>query len=90
MLSISNNGATQTAIKFNAKFLTVDGQRIGVTYATGPWVPGVDPATIKILPKRYAFPACALLSQATYSNRALGEYLADAAHKVALADREAA
>lgn len=32
----------------------------------------------------------ALLSQAIYSNKALGEYLAGCAHKVAIADREAA
>lgn len=32
----------------------------------------------------------ALLSQATYSNAALGEYLAACAHKVAVADRGAA
>ena len=44
-------------IKFNAKHITLNGKRIGVTYSAGPWVPGVDPATIKIRPRKYAFPA---------------------------------
>jgi hypothetical protein len=33
-------------------------------------------------------PVRALLSQATYSNKALGEYLANAARKVATEDRK--
>ena len=32
----------------------------------------------------------ALVAEATFRNRALGEYMADAARKVAVADREAA
>jgi hypothetical protein len=43
------------AIKINHKFITVNGKRAGVTYATGPWV-GIDQATIKVRPKRYSFP----------------------------------
>ena len=44
------------SIKINSKFLTVNGKRVGVTYATGPWVDGVDQTTIKIRPKKYSFP----------------------------------
>jgi hypothetical protein len=44
------------AIKINSKFISVNGKRAGVTYATGPWINGVDPTTIKIRPKKYSFP----------------------------------
>jgi hypothetical protein len=44
-------------IKISKGFITVDGKRVGVTYRAGPWIAGVDPATIKISPKRYSFPA---------------------------------
>lgn len=44
-------------VKINSKFITVDGKRVGVTYAAGQWVEGVDPTTIKIRPKKYSFPA---------------------------------
>lgn len=43
-------------IKISKKFLTVDGQRVGIWITTGPWVEGVDPATIKIRPKKHRFP----------------------------------
>jgi hypothetical protein len=39
-------------IKFNSKFVTVDGKRVGVTYSVGPWVAGVNPDLIKIHPRR--------------------------------------
>lgn len=38
--------------------ITVDGKRVGVRYFTGPWIEGVDPATIKIRPRKAStFPA---------------------------------
>lgn len=37
-------------ITISAKNITVNGKRVRVSYATGPWVKGVDPATIKIRP----------------------------------------
>lgn len=40
-----------TSIKFAAKFVTVNGKRVGVTYSAGPWVPGVNPDLIKIRPR---------------------------------------
>lgn len=40
------------AIKFSEKFITANGKRVGVYYSAGPWVPGVDPALIKIRPRR--------------------------------------
>jgi hypothetical protein len=43
-------------IKINSKFISVNGKRAGVTYATGPWIAGVDQTTIKIRPKQYSFP----------------------------------
>lgn len=43
-------------IKINSKFISVNGKRAGVSYAAGPWVPGVDPTTIKICPKKFSFP----------------------------------
>lgn len=46
-----------TAVKINAKHITVAGKRIGVTYSAGPWVPGVNPDLIKIRPRRSSFPA---------------------------------
>jgi hypothetical protein len=40
------------------RFISHNGKRVGVTYTTGPWVAGVDPATIKIRPRRSSsFPA---------------------------------
>lgn len=44
-------------IKINSKFISVNGKRAGVTYASGPWVGGIDPTTIKIRPKKYSFPS---------------------------------
>lgn len=44
-------------IKINSKFLTINGKRVGIYINAGPWVPGVDPATIKITPRKYSFPA---------------------------------
>lgn len=41
-------------IKFSEKFITANGKRIGVTYTSGPWAPGVDQALIKIRPRRGA------------------------------------
>lgn len=37
-------------ITITAKNVTVNGKRVRVSYAAGPWVAGVDPATIKIRP----------------------------------------
>lgn len=51
------NTRTAPAIKIGKSFITVNGKRVGVRYSAGPWVAGVDPATIKIRPKQYAFPA---------------------------------
>lgn len=46
------------ATKISAKFLTVDGKRVGVSYSAGPWVAGVNPDTIKIRPRAKSyFPA---------------------------------
>ncbi len=42
------------SIKFSPKFITANGKRVGVYYSAGPWVPGVDPALIKIRPRRGA------------------------------------
>lgn len=50
----------------------------------------VLPALFERTAQMVNLPVRALLSQATYSNQALGEYLANAARKVAIADREAA
>lgn len=45
-----------TTIKSDS--ITVGGKRIGVRYSVGPWIDGVDPATIKIRPrKETSFPA---------------------------------
>jgi hypothetical protein len=44
-------------IKINAKHITINGKRVGVTYSAGPWVHGVNPDLIKIRPRRSAFPA---------------------------------
>lgn len=43
--------------KANRINLTVNGIRCGITISAGPWVEGVNPATIKIRPKKYSFPA---------------------------------
>lgn len=45
------------SIKINTKFISVNGQRAGVSYAAGPWVPGVNPDLIKIRPRHAFFPA---------------------------------
>jgi hypothetical protein len=37
--------------------ITHQGKRVGVRYYVGPWVPGIDPALIKIRPRKHAFPA---------------------------------
>lgn len=57
----------------------------------------IVPADAYVLPALFErtadlvkMPVRSLLSQATYSNRALGEYLASAARKVAAQDRGAA
>lgn len=50
----------------------------------------VLPALFERTAQLVNLPVRALLSQATYSNKALGEYLASAARKVADADRSAA
>lgn len=39
-----------TEVKFSRLYMTVAGKRIRVSYVTGPWVEGVDPATLKIRP----------------------------------------
>jgi hypothetical protein len=44
-------------VSINAKQITVDGIRCGVTYAAGPWIGNVDPSTIKVRPRRQVFPA---------------------------------
>ena len=36
--------------------LTVDGKRCGITIASGPWIEGVNPALIKLRPKKNIFP----------------------------------
>jgi len=50
----------------------------------------VLPALFERSAQMAGMPVRSLLSQATYSNRELGEYLAKAARKVAREDREAA
>lgn len=42
--------------KIGRATITHDGKRVGVRYDRGPWVPGVNPATIKIRPRGRAFP----------------------------------
>lgn len=44
-------------ITLSKSFLTVDGKRAGVRIDAGPWVAGVNPATIKVRCKRGTFPA---------------------------------
>ena len=45
------------SITISQKFLTVNGKRVGVVYDSGPWVEGVNPALVKIRPRRArAFP----------------------------------
>ena len=39
-----------TNVKFSQFYLTVAGKRTRVSYNRGPWVEGVNPATIKIRP----------------------------------------
>ena len=44
--------------KINRTCITHEGKRVGVRYFVGPWVGGIDPATIKIRPRRgLSFPA---------------------------------
>lgn len=50
----------------------------------------VLPALFERSAQMAGMPVRALLSQATYTNQPLGEYLANAARKVASEDREAA
>lgn len=50
----------------------------------------VLPALFERSAQMAGLPVRSLLSQATYSNHALGEYLANAARKVAREDREVA
>jgi hypothetical protein len=38
--------------KISSTCITHDGKRVGVRYFAGPWAAGVDPATIKIRPRR--------------------------------------
>ena len=60
------------SIKFSkigkVHYLTINGKRIGVYYATGPWIAGVDPTTIKITPKQYSFPTEARAAFAIENN----------------------
>ena len=45
-------------IRLTKTALTANGKRVGVRYDAGPWVEGVDPATIKIRLRRgNVFPA---------------------------------
>lgn len=44
-------------MKLSAKFLTINGQRVGITITKGPWVAGVPAELIKVRPKRGYFPA---------------------------------
>lgn len=64
--------------------LVIFARRFNVAVADAYVLPALFERTAQMV----NLPVRALLSQATYSNRALGEYLANAAHKVALADRE--
>jgi hypothetical protein len=50
----------------------------------------VLPALFEGAARKVGMPTEALLAQATYSNPPLGEYLADAARKVAAEDRKGA
>lgn len=63
-----------------------------VTFAARFGVAVADAYVLPALFERSAemakMPVRALLSQATYSNKALGEYLANAARKVATEDRK--
>lgn len=44
--------------RISSKFITVNGQRVGVTYSVGPWVAGVPEGLIKIRPRNgQTFPA---------------------------------
>lgn len=42
--------------KGNRVTMTANGTRIGVNVSFGPWIEGVDPATIKVRPKSRTFP----------------------------------
>jgi hypothetical protein len=43
--------------KITNSTLTVNGTRCGINISTGPWTEGVNPALIKVRPKRNSFPA---------------------------------
>lgn len=64
-----------------------------VSFASRFGIPNQDAYVLPALFERTAqmvnLPVRALLSQATYSNQALGEYLANACRKVAAEDRAA-
>jgi hypothetical protein len=42
-------------VSISAKQIIVDGKRVGVTYAAGPWIGNVDPSTIKIRRRVHSF-----------------------------------
>lgn len=52
-------------------------------FSISPSVAYVLPALFERCAEKVNMPVRALLSQATYSNMALGQYLADCAHKAA-------
>lgn len=63
-----------------------------VTFAARYGVSNADayvlPALFESVSNKLDMPIRVLLTEATYRNRALGEYLAAAAHRVAVADRK--
>jgi hypothetical protein len=60
------------AIKISNKFLTVDGTRVGVTFATGPWIGGVNPDLIKIRPRKSSSFPTSFRSAFTVENNSNG------------------
>lgn len=60
---------TKSLAKIGPRFITVADTRVGVTYSTGPWIEGVDPATVKIRPRRATrFPDAFLMLFAIENN----------------------
>lgn len=66
--------------------MTTEFAAFAARFAISPQVAYVLPALFERSAQMVGLPTRALLSQATYSNPALGEYLAEAARKVAQAD----
>jgi hypothetical protein len=69
--------------------MTLELATFAARYSIEPKDAYVLPALFERSAELVGLPVRALLSQATYTNRALGEYLATAARKVATEDRAA-